>query len=185
MFDELVDDARERMQKTCESLTRTFARIRTGRAHPSLLDSVTLDYYGSQSAIKQIASITVEEGRTLVVAPWEKSLLSEVEKAILHSNIGLTPNNNGEVIRLPLPPLTEENRRNLVRQAKQEAENSRVAIRNIRRDGIADVRELVKEKLISEDDGHRAENNFQTVTDEYMKTIDGLLEEKVHDLLDF
>lgn len=185
MIDEIQDDASTRMGKSCDALSDAFARIRTGRAHPSLLDTVTLDYYGAPAPIKQLASITVEEGRTLVVSPWEKTLLSEIEKAILASNIGLTPNNNGEVIRLPLPPLTEENRKELVKQARGEAENARIAIRNIRRDAIADVRELVKEKMVTEDEGHHAEVVVQGITDDKIGRVEELLDEKVRDLLGF
>lgn len=185
MIDEIQEDATTRMGKSCDSLVEAFARIRTGRAHPSLLDTVTLTYYGAPAPIKQLASITVEEGRTLVVSPWEKTLLGDIEKAILASNIGLTPNNSGEVIRLPLPPLTEENRKELVKQARNEAENARIAIRNIRRDGIADVRELVKEKLVTEDEGHHAEVAVQAITDDNIKRVEELLDEKVKDLLEF
>lgn len=185
MIDEIQEDATTRMGKSCDSLMDAFARIRTGRAHPSLLDTVTLTYYGAPTPIKQLASITVEEGRTLVVSPWEKSQLGDIEKAILASNIGLTPNNNGEVIRLPLPPLTEENRRELVKLARSEAENAKIAIRNIRRDGIADIRELVKEKLATEDEGHQAEVAVQAITDDNVKRVEVLLDEKVKDLLEF
>lgn len=173
------------MGKSCDALSEAFARIRTGRANPALLDTVTLAYYGAPTPIKQLASITVEEGRTLVVSPWEKALINDLEKAILASNIGLTPNNNGEVIRLPLPPLTEENRKELVKQARSEAENARIAIRNIRRDAIADVRELVKEKLATEDEGHHAEVAVQAITDDKINKVEALLEEKVKDLLEF
>lgn len=185
MIDEIQDDATSRMGKSCDALVEAFARIRTGRANPALLDTVTLTYYGAAAPIKQLASITVEEGRTLLVSPWEKSLLGQIEKAILASNIGLTPNNNGEVLRLPLPPLTEENRKELVKQARGEAENARIAIRNIRRDAIADVRELVKEKLTTEDEGHQAEVAVQTITDNHIKRVEELLDEKVKDLIEF
>ena len=185
MIEEIQDDASTRMDKSCDALSEAFARIRTGRANPALLDTVTLAYYGAPTPIKQLASITVEEGRTLVVSPWEKSLINDIEKAILASNIGLTPNNNGEVIRLPLPPLTEENRKELVKQARSEAENARIAIRNIRRDAIADVRELVKEKLATEDEGHHAEVAVQAITDDKINKVEALLEEKVKDLLEF
>ena len=185
MIDEIKEDAHARMGKTCNALEGAFARIRTGRAHPALLDSVTLPYYGAEAPIKQIATITVEEGRTLVVAPWEKSMLNEIEKAILASNIGLTPNNNGEVLRLPLPALTEENRRDLVKKARAEAEHAKVSLRNIRRDAIADVRELGREKLIPEDDAHRGELEMQQLTDDHVATIDQLLKEKEQDLIEF
>lgn len=185
MIDEIKDETQSRMGKSCKALEGTFARIRTGRAHPSLLDAVTLLYYGAEVPIKQLATITVEEGRTLVVAPWENSMLIQIEKAILASNIGLTPNNNGEVLRLPLPALTEENRRDLVRQARTETENARIAIRNIRRDAISDVRELKGEKLIPEDDAHRGELEIQQLTDEHIAKVEQLLKEKEQDLIEF
>lgn len=184
MIDEIQDDAQTRMTKSCEALETAFARIRTGRAQPSLLDTVSMEYYGAEAPLKQLATITVEEGRTLVVSPWEKTALLDIEKAILASNIGLTPHNNGEVIRLPLPPLTEENRRELAKHARSEAESARIAVRNIRRDAIADIRELVKEKLATEDEGHRGETDVQTLTDEAIATIENLLKEKEADLLE-
>ena len=185
MIEEIKQDANTRMGKSLTSLNTTFARIRTGRANPALLDSIMIDYFGTLVPVKQLASITVEEGRTLVVSPWEQSTLNGIERAILKSNLGLTPNTNGEVIRLPLPPLTEENRRDLIRQARSEAENARVAVRNIRREAIHDIRDLLKEKLATEDEAHHAERELQDITDTNVSSIDEVLASKEKDLLDF
>ena len=184
MIDEILEDADERMGKSLESLQVAFAKIRTGRAHPSLLDTISIEYYGSQTPLSQVASISVEDGRTLTVSPWEKPLVPEIEKAILKSDIGITPVSSGDVIRVPLPPLTEENRRDLAKQAKAEAENCRIAIRNIRRDAIADIRELVKEKEASEDEARRAEDGVQGHTDKRVGEVDQALANKEADLLE-
>lgn len=184
MIDEVTEDAAERMGKSLLALNSAFAKIRTGRANPAILDNIEVDYYGTSTPIKQLASITVEEGRSLLIAPWEKRLVPEIEKAILKSDLGLTPASTSDVVRLPMPPLTEENRRDLIRQARQEAENARVAIRNIRRDAIADVREMVREKIVSEDDGRRCEDELQKVTDAHVKRADAALSEKEADLME-
>ena len=183
MLDEFIDDAKERMDKSLVALRSAFSRIRTGRANPAILDGVAVDYYGTQTPIKQVASITVEEARSLLISPWEKRLVPQIEKAILKSDLGLTPASSGDVVRLPLPALTEENRRDLIRLARQEAENARIAIRNIRRDVIADVRELVREKEATEDDGRRSEDDIQKVTDAHVRRVDTALEEKEADLM--
>ncbi len=172
------------MGKSLESLQTAFAKIRTGRANPALLDAVTVEYYGSPTPLNQVASITVEDARTLAISPWEKPLIPEIEKAILKSDIGITPVSTGDVIRVPLPPLTEENRKDLARLAKQEAENGRIAIRNIRRDAIADVRELVKEKEATEDEARRAEERVQGFTDSRVAEVDAALAAKEADLLE-
>ena len=151
MIDEILEDANERMGKSLDALRNTFGRIRTGRANPALLDGIFVDYYGVKTPLNQVASVSVEDARTLLLAPWERPLVVEIEKAILRSDVGITPVNNGEVIRVPLPPLTEENRRDLAKQAKAEAENGRISVRNVRREAIADIRELVKEKEAAED----------------------------------
>ena len=184
MIEEIVEDANERMGKTLDSLQQAFAKIRTGRANPSLLDTVMLDYYGSPTPLSQVASISVEDARTLAVSPWEKPLIPEIEKAILKSDIGITPISTGDVIRVPLPPLTEENRRDLAKQAKNETENARIAIRNIRRDAIADIRDLVKEKEASEDEARRAEDRIQGVTDARVAEADKALASKESDLME-
>ena len=184
MIDEVTEDAAERMDKSLLALNSAFAKIRTGRANPAILDNIEVDYYGTSTPIKQLASITVEEGRSLLIAPWEKRLVPEIEKAILKSDLGLTPASTSDVVRLPMPPLTEENRRDLIRQARQEAENARIAIRNIRRDAIADAREMVREKIVSEDDGRRCEDEMQKVTDAHVKRADAALSEKEADLME-
>lgn len=184
MIDEIVEDADERMGKSLDSLQLAFAKIRTGRANPSLLDTVMLEYYGSPTPLNQVASISVEDARTLTVSPWEKPLLPEIEKAILRSDIGITPVSSGDIIRVPLPPLTEENRKDLAKTARSEAENCRIAIRNIRRDAINDIRELVKEKEASEDEARRAEDRIQSVTDARVAQVDKNLAAKEADLME-
>ena len=173
------------MEKSLDALRTAFARIRTGRANPSILDGVSVDYYGNQTPINQVATITVEEARSLLISPWEKKMVPEVERAILKSDLNLTPMSTGDAIRLPMPPLTEENRRDLIKVARQEAENGRVSIRNIRREAIADIRELVKEKEATEDDGRRGEDAMQKLTDDFVARADASLEAKETDLMDF
>ena len=184
MIEEIKQDTAERMAKSLDALASAFARIRTGRANPALLDGVDVAYYGTPTPLKQVASITVEEGRNLLVTPWEKRLAPAIEKAILASDLGLTPASRGDVVRVPLPPLTEENRRDLARQARQEAENARVAIRNIRREAIADFRELVREKEATEDEGRRAEQDMQKVTNRHIERVDAALATKEADLME-
>lgn len=183
MIDEVLEDADDRMHKSVESLHIAFSKIRSGRPNPALLDHVELEYFGSPTPLKHVSSISVEEGRSLVIKPFEKNTLGDIEKAIFASDLGLTPANNGEVIRLQLPPLTEENRRDLIKQARHEAEVARVAIRNIRRDAIHDIREIVKEKLASEDEGHSGEEKAQSLTDDRVHEIEKILGTKEEDLL--
>lgn len=184
MIEEIKEDAEERMNKTLLSLDAAFAKIRTGRAHPSLLDNISVDYYGSQTPINQVANITVEDGRTLLISPWEKPMIPEVEKAILKSDLGLNPSTSSDNIRLPMPPLTEENRRDLTKIAKSEAENARVAVRNIRRDANSDLKEYLKEKEITEDEERRGQDLIQQLTDSKVKQIDSALEAKEADLME-
>ena len=184
MIEEIKEDAAERMDKTLVALDAAFAKIRTGRAHPSLLDNISVDYYGSATPINQVANITVEDGRTLLVAPWEKPMIPEIEKAILKSDLGLNPSTSSDNIRLPMPPLTEENRRDLTKIARSEAENARVAIRNIRRDANSDLKEYLKEKEITEDDERRGQDLVQQLTDNKVKQIDAALEAKEADLME-
>lgn len=184
MIKEIEEDANERMGKSLASLQTALARIRTGRANPSLLDNIEIDYYGSPTPLNQAASVSVEDARTLAISPWEKNLIPEIEKAILKSDLGITPSATSDVVRVPLPPLTEENRRDLVKQAKGEAENAKVAIRNIRRDANADIRELVKEKEAAEDDARRGEENIQKITDARVAEVDKVLQVKEADLLE-
>lgn len=183
MIDEIRADADERMGKSVDSLHTAFARIRTGRANPSLLDGIEVSYYGTDTPLNQVASVSVEDARTLVISPWEKKLVPDIEKAILKSDLGITPNSTSELIRVPLPALTEENRRDLAKHARHEAENARIAIRNIRRDAIADIRELVKEKEVAEDDAHRAEEDIQKLTDKRIGEVEKALEAKEADLM--
>ncbi|WP_066015049.1 ribosome recycling factor [Endozoicomonas atrinae] len=183
MINEIKDDAKERMGKTIESLTVAFNKIRTGRAHPSLLDGIRVSYYGSETPLSQMANVSVEDGRTLAVRVWEKQIVPDVEKAILKSDLGLNPSTAGEVIRIPLPPLTEETRKGYIRQARQDAENARIAIRNIRRDALADIKELEKEKEISEDDERRGQDDVQKLTDQFIAEVDKNLSAKEEDLM--
>ena len=184
MIDEILEEANERMGKSIDALRNTFGRIRTGRANPALLDGIFVDYYGVKTPLNQVASVSVEDARTLLLAPWERPLVVEIEKAILRSDVGITPVNNGEVIRVPLPPLTEENRRALAKQAKAEAENGRISLRNIRRDAIADIRELVKEKEAAEDEGRKGEERVQAYTDTRVAEIEKALSEKESELME-
>ncbi|GAB6070219.1 ribosome recycling factor [Thiomicrorhabdus hydrogeniphila] len=178
MLNEIQNDAKSRMSKSIENLEANFAKIRTGRAHPSILDAVTVEYYGSQVPISQVANINVEDARTLTVQPWEQPMVAVVEKAIMMSDLGVNPVTNGSVMRIPMPPLTEERRRDLTKVARQEAENARVAVRNVRRDANGDVKDLLKEKDVTEDDARRSEDQIQKLTDEAVKKIDALLAEK-------
>jgi ribosome recycling factor len=183
MIDEIIQDASERMEKSLHSLEVAFNKIRTGRAHPSILDTVMVSYYGSDTPLNQLANITVEEGRLLVISPWERNLIGDVEKAIMRADLGLNPSNNGENIRVPMPALTEETRREYTKQAKNEAENARVAIRNIRRDANSTLKDLLKDKEISEDDQRRAEERIQKLTDKFIASADAAFADKEKDLL--
>ncbi|MBT3195915.1 MAG: ribosome recycling factor [Candidatus Ruthia sp.] len=184
MLNEIQQDANDRMNKTIASLENAFSKIRAGRAHPSLLEQIQVDYYGSMVPISQVANISAEDSRTLKVSPWEKDMVAVVEKAIMTSDLGLNPQTVGQVMRIPLPPLTEERRRELVRVVKDEAEHAKVAIRNIRRDANSDFKELLKEKEVSEDDARKAEDNIQKITDNHVKSVDEKLSEKENSLLE-
>lgn len=183
MIDDIKKDATIRMGKTVEALVHDLAKIRTGRAHPSLMDHIVVNYYGTDMPIKQVANISVEDGRTLAITPWEQNMVAPVEKAIMQSDLGLNPSTAGNVIRVPLPALTEERRRDLIRIVRQEAEQSRVAIRNIRRDANQELKEAAKEKMISEDDERRGEETVQKLTDKYVKEVDNVLKDKEEDLM--
>ena len=183
MINDVTKDAEGRMAKSVEALRLELVKIRTGRAHPSLLDHIRVNYYGNEVPIKQVANVTAEDARTLAVAPWEKGMISAVEKAILQSDLGLNPNTAGNVIRVPIPPLTEERRRDLIKVARSEAEQGRVAIRNIRREANNEFKEMIKEKMISEDDERRGQELVQKLTDKYVKEVDLVLEEKEKDLM--
>ena len=185
MIDEIIADSEERMQKSVVSLEEAFKKIRTGRAHPSILDSVMVSYYGTDTPLSQLANVNVEEGRSLLISPWEKQLIGEIEKAILKSDLGLNPSNNGDTIRVPMPPLTEETRREYTKQAKQEVENARVAIRNIRRDANSRFKDFEKERDISEDQQHRAEERVQKLTNKHIAAVESAYQVKEQDLLSF
>ena len=184
MVNEIHSDANNRMDKSLSSLENDFSKIRAGRAHPSLLEQISVEYYGAMVPLSQVSNITAEDSRTLKVSPWEKDMVGPIEKAIMTSELGLNPNTQGQVLRIPLPPLTEERRKELVRVVRDEAENARVAIRNIRRDAISDFRELLKEKEISEDEAHRAEDNIQKITDRHIGLIEKALSDKENSLLE-
>jgi ribosome recycling factor len=183
MIEALQKKTAERMGKTIEALKLELAKIRTGRAHPSLLDHVSVSYYGNDVPLSQTANITVEDARTLAVSPWERNMIQAIEKAIMTSDLGLNPMTTGTVIRVPLPALTEERRRDLVKVVRHEGENSRVAIRNIRRDANTDLKNALKDKLISEDDERRSQEQIQKLTDQYVKEVDTVLEVKEKDLM--
>ena len=184
MIDEILTDAEVRMGKSVDALRTELIKIRTGRAHPSLLDQIMVDYYGSNTPINQVANVTVEDARTLAVAPWEKQMVAVVEKAIINSGLGLNPTTAGNLIRIPMPPLTEERRRELVKVVKNEGENSKIAIRNIRRDANNDFKELLKEKDISEDESHQAEDNVQKYTNKYVTSVDEVIAIKEKELME-
>lgn len=184
MIDDIRKDASTRMGKSVESLKHELAKIRTGRAHTSLLDHVTVEYYGSEVPIGQVATVNVEDARTLSVTPWEKSMVAVVEKAIMASDLGLNPATAGTVIRVPMPALTEERRRDLVKVVRHEAENARVAIRNVRRDANHHLKEMLKDKEISEDDEHRAQEEIQKLTDKFIADIEAMLQVKEKELME-
>ena len=184
MLNDIKKDAAKRMDKSIESLRVEMTKLRTGRAHTSLLDHITVEYYGSQVPLGQVSNINVEDSRTLTVSPWEKSMVQAIEKAIMHSDLGLNPVTAGTVIRVPLPPLTEERRRDMIRLVRQEAEGGRVAIRNIRRDALNDLKELMKEKLIGADDERRGQEEIQAITDRHIAEIDRVLADKERDLME-
>ena len=185
MLAEIKKDTRTRMGKSLESLRHELAKIRTGRAHPSLLEHVHVDYYGSDVPIGQAANVTIEDARTLAVTPWDKSMVQVIEKAILTSDLGLNPNTAGTVIRIPLPPLTEERRVELGKVVHNEGENAKIAIRNIRRDANHHLKELLKSKDISEDEERRAEGEIQQITDDSVSKVDDIVGEKEKELLEF
>ncbi|MEJ2142013.1 MAG: ribosome recycling factor [Gammaproteobacteria bacterium] len=184
MLEEFKQDAETRMGKSVESLKGDLTKIRTGRAHPSLLEHITVEYYGSEVPLTQVANVNIADARTLSVTPWEKPMVSVIEKAIINSDMGLNPATAGEVIRIPLPPLTEERRKDLIRVVKQEGEGAKVAIRNIRRDVLGDIKSLLKEKEITEDEERQAQDDIQKITDKYVAMVDEVLKEKEKDLME-
>ena len=184
MIDEIKQDAKERMGKSVESLKLNLNKVRTGRAHPSLLDNVTVEYYGMDTPLNQVGNVSVPDARTLAITVFDKGMIGAVEKAILKSDLGLNPASQGTLIRIPLPPLTEERRKDLVKVVKGEAENGKVAIRNIRRDANSDIKSLNKDKEISDDEMHQSEDEIQKITDTFVKQVDAILAEKEAELME-
>ena len=184
MIDEIIEDAETRMGKSVESLRTELTKIRTGRAHPSLLDHITVEYYGAQTPLSQVANVSVEDARTLMISPWEKDMVQAIEKAIMKSDLGLNPVTAGTLIRIPMPQLTEERRHDLVRVVRKEAENGRTAIRNIRRDANSDFKDLLKEKEITEDETRESEDKVQKLTDGFVAKVDEMLATKEAELME-
>ncbi|MCY3750470.1 MAG: ribosome recycling factor [Gammaproteobacteria bacterium] len=184
MIEDILKDADERMNKTLRALRSELSKIRTGRAHPSLLEHVSVDYYGSQVPLNQAANINVLDARTLGVAPWDKNMVGVIEKAILNSDLGLNPVTTGSVMRVPLPALTEERRKELTRVVRSEVEKARVAIRNIRRDANHHLKEMLKEKMITEDEDRREEDKIQKMTDAHIRDIDQILKDKESEMME-
>ncbi len=183
MISELQKTTEQKMQKSIEVLKADLAKVRTGRAHTGLLDHVMVEYYGSMVPVNQVANVTLIDARTIGVQPWEKPMLSKVEKAIRDSDLGLNPSNQGEIIRVPMPALTEERRRDLTKVVRHEGENAKVAVRNLRRDANQNLKDAVKEKTISEDDERRGQEAVQKLTDKYVAEIDKLLADKEQELM--
>ena len=184
MIENILKDAEKRMQKTIESLKTELSKVRTGRAHPSLLDHVTVSYYGTDTPLSQVANIVVTDARTLTLTPWEKNMVQAIEKAILTSDLGLNPATSGSVIRIPLPPMNEERRKEMMKVVRSEAETSRVSIRNIRRDALGHFKDLLKEKKITEDDERRSGEKAQALTDKAIKQVDQVIEAKEKELME-
>ncbi|NWN92221.1 ribosome recycling factor [Marinobacter adhaerens] len=184
MIEDIKSEAEQKMKKSIEALGSAFNKIRTGRAHPSILDSVMVNYYGQETPVKQVASVNVEDNRTLAISPWDKSMVPVIEKAIMASDLGLNPTTSGDLIRLPMPMLTQETRKEMVKQAKADAENARVSVRNARRDANNMIKDLLKEKDISEDDERRGEDEIQKLTDRYIAEIEKVLKTKEEDLME-
>lgn len=184
MISDIKKDAEARMKKSLEALETEFKKIRTGRAHPAILDGVMVSYYGVDTPLKQVANVTVEDARTLAISAWEKSLIPQIEKAIMKADLGLNPATNGDLIRVPMPALTEQTRKDMIKRCKAEAEQGRVAIRNIRRDANTMLKDLLKEKDITEDDERRGEDDIQKLTDKYVAEVEEMLKKKETDLLE-
>ncbi len=184
MIEGIQKDAEKRMGKSVQALEGEFRRLRTGRAHIGLLEHILVEYYGSEVPISQVATLAVEDARTLTVTPWEKEMVPIVEKVILTSDLGLTPISAGTVIRVPIPAMTEERRKDLVRVVRNEAEASRVAVRNVRRDVLGDIKELLNDKLIAKDDDHRVRNEIQKITNRYIDNINNLLKDKEVEIME-
>ena len=184
MINEISKSTEERMSKSVNSLSQSLMRLRTGRAHTSLLDHISVDYYGNKSALSQVANVGVEDSRTLSVTVWDKTMVEPIEKAILESNLGLTPNSAGTLIRIPIPPMTEERRKELIKILKAEAEQAKVAVRNVRRDALGKFKELVKSKEISEDEERKAGDVIQKLTDRYVTKVEDVFAEKESEVME-
>ena len=185
MINEIQKDAQDRMEKSLESLKSQISKVRTGRASPSLLDGITVEYYGSATPLRQLANVTVEDSRTLAISVFDRSMSPAIEKAIMASDLGLNPSSAGTVIRVPLPPLTEERRKDLIKVVRGDAEQGRIAIRNVRRDANDKVKALLKDKEISEDDERRSQDDIQRLTDHFIKKVDEALAQKEAELMEF
>ena len=183
MLEDINQEASERMQKSVDAFKSNLSKIRTGRASPDILDSISLDYYGTETPLKQLSNISVEDSQTLSISPWEEKFIPEIEQAIAKANIGLNPVTTGNVIRIPLPPLTEERRVDLTKQVKSEEEQAKVSVRNIRRDSIHDLKDFLNEKMISEDDFHKGQSDIQTITDQMVQNIETLSNGKQKELM--
>jgi ribosome recycling factor len=183
MQEEIYEDTEQRMQKTIDAFKSNLTKIRTGRASPDILDSITLDYYGNETPLNQLSNISVEDSQTLAISPWEEKFIPEIEQTIVKAHIGLNPVTTGNVIRIPLPPLTEERRVELTKQVKTEEEQAKVSIRNIRRDSIQDLKEYLNEKMISEDDFHKGQSDIQEITDSMTGSIESVSQEKQKDVM--
>jgi len=185
MINDVKKEAEQRMQRGIEAFKDDLRKLRTGRAHAGLLETVMVEYYGTNVPVKQTANVSVEDARTIIVTPWEKNMVSAVEKAIINSGLGLNPVTAGQVIRVPLPPMTEERRRDLVKVVRAHAETGRVALRNVRREALGDIKDLLKEKMIAEDDERRGQDEIQKLTDRYVATVDALLKDKEAEIMEF
>jgi len=183
MLEDIKKDCTQRMANGVQAFRNDLKKVRTGRAHPSLVEHLRVEYYGNNVPLNQVSNVSVEDARTLVVSPWEKSMVQVIEKAIMKSDLGLTPTTAGQVIRIPLPPLTEERRREMTKLVRHEAENARVAVRNVRRDVMNELKEMLKEKLLSQDDEKRAHDEVQKLTDKHIADIDHVLAEKEKELM--
>lgn len=184
MIEDIKKDAESRMKKSLDALENAFKKVRTGRAHPSILDGVMVPYYGTDTPLKQVANINIEDGRTLAISAWEKHLVPEIERAIMKADLGLNPSSNGDFIRVPMPPLTEQTRKDMTKICKAEAEQGRVSIRNIRRDANSDLKDLLKEKEISEDEERKGQDDIQKLTDKYIAKVEEMLKQKEADLME-
>ncbi|MBI81270.1 MAG: ribosome recycling factor [Gammaproteobacteria bacterium] len=185
MLNEIIEDTKKGMEKSLNSLDIAFKKIRTGRASPALLDEIKVDYYGTLTPLSQLANISVEDAKTLAIIPWEKSIVQDIEKTIMESDLGINPATSGDTIRVILPDLTEETRKEFIKKAKSDAENTKVSIRNVRREGNSQLKEFLKEKEISEDEERQGEEEIQKLTDIYVNKVDEILSFKEKDLLDF